>query len=73
MSAYLYTDEHGIGHVYPDLIAGYRCTVHGRVCSPYTPVTVADVLARAAKDEKLGDGVFAYVAQAVEDRLEEGL
>jgi hypothetical protein len=62
---YRYTDEHGIEHVYPSFVSRW-CDAHERECSPWKPVTAAQLLERAARDETLPDGPFVAVRRAVD-------
>lgn len=63
--AYVYTDEHGVKHVYRSFL-NRHCDAHKRECWPWTPVAAADLLAPAAKDETLDDGAFVKLRQAVD-------
>lgn len=54
--------EHN-GHVYT--AAGWWCEVHNRGCAPFKPVTMADVVERAAKDESLDDGAFSVLSRVL--------
>ena len=64
---YDYTDEHGVGHRYPNLF-GWYCDLHHRVCDPFTPVSRDYLLTQAATDPTLPDEVFITIAQAGEGR-----
>lgn len=57
-------DERGIAHTHPRFVSWY-CSVHDRVCSPFTPITVEQLLTMAAKDETLDDGAFVRLRRAV--------
>lgn len=52
-------------HVYPNLF-GWHCNVHNRVCSPFKPVTVDDLLKRAANDSTVDDATFQVLARALD-------
>lgn len=64
---YDWTDHRGVAHHYPRLF-GWHCTVHDRVCSPFTPITGNDLLAMAATDPAVSDDMFVPLRQALEDR-----
>lgn len=67
MKPYRWTDEHGAEHVYRSFL-NRHCDAHGRVCSPWTPVTTEQVLTMAANDETLGDDTFTTLARTIDQQ-----
>ncbi len=64
MKPFNYTDERGVKHVYPSFVSRW-CDAHQQECSPWTPVTAAQLVEMAARDETLPDGAFVALRRAV--------
>ena len=59
-----YTEANGHKWIW----GSWHCYTHNRRCDPWVPVTADDILAMAAKDEKLEDGAFIEISKALRKR-----
>lgn len=58
----------GLDHRYEGLCS-WHCSIHGRVCDPFYPVTAGHIRELAARDSSLSDGAYVAVSEALRGDL----